>query len=50
MRVIRFWSMVGTMDWPHLFVICLLCWVAVALGVGTIVGHGIALGTSGDPD
>jgi hypothetical protein len=43
-------SMVGVMDWLHLFAICLLCWLAVALAVGTIVGHGIALGSSGDPD
>jgi hypothetical protein len=42
--------MVGEMDWPHLFAICLFSWLAVALAVATIVGHGIALGTSGDPD
>jgi hypothetical protein len=50
MRVLRFMPMVGVMDWLHLFAICVLCWLAVALAVGTIVGHGIALGTSGDPD
>jgi hypothetical protein len=37
--------MVGAMHWPDLFAVCLLCWLAVALMVGTIVGHGIALGT-----
>jgi hypothetical protein len=50
MSVIRFWPMVGGMDWPQLLAVCLLCWLAVALAVGTIVGHGIALGTSGDPN
>jgi hypothetical protein len=38
------------MDWPHLVAICLFSWLAVALAVGTIVGQGIALGTSIDPD
>ncbi len=38
------------MDWPQVFTFCLFGWVAVALGVGTIVGHGIALGTFGDLD
>jgi len=38
------------MIWLHLIAACLCCWLAVALAVGTIVGHGIALGTSGDPD
>jgi hypothetical protein len=31
--------------WPNLVVAALLCWLGVALVVGTIVGHGIALGT-----
>jgi hypothetical protein len=49
MRVIRFRGMVAGMDWAPLVAVCLLCWLGVALAVGTIVGHGIALGTSGDP-
>lgn len=40
--------MVGAMDWPHLVAVCVICWLAVALTVGTIVGHGMALGASGD--
>ena len=50
MPVLRFWAMVGAIDWLHLFGLCLFSWFAVALAVGTIVGHGIALGSSGDPD
>lgn len=42
--------MVGAMAWPQLIAVSISCWVAVALAVGTIVGHGITLGTSGDPD
>jgi hypothetical protein len=42
--------MVGVMIWPQLIAICLCSWLAVALAVGTIVGHGIALSTSGDPE
>ena len=38
------------MHWPQVLAVCLFGWVAVALGVATIFGHGIALGTSGDPD
>jgi hypothetical protein len=41
--------MVGAMTWPQLVAACFVCWFAVALTVGTIVGHGIALGTSSDP-
>jgi hypothetical protein len=41
--------MVGAMAWSHLLAVCVICWLAVALTVGTIVGHGIALGASGDP-
>jgi hypothetical protein len=41
--------MVGAMAWSHLLPVCVICWLAVALTVGTIVGHGIALGASGDP-
>jgi len=50
MRLLRFCCMVGAMHWPHVLAICLFGWVVVALTVGTIVGHGIALGASGDPD
>jgi hypothetical protein len=49
MRVPRFSAMVGAMAWSHLLAVCVICWLALALTVGTIVGHGIALGTSGDP-
>jgi hypothetical protein len=42
--------MVGAMIWPHLIAIVFLSWLGLALAVGTIVGHGIALGTSTDPD
>jgi hypothetical protein len=40
--------MVGAMVWSHLLAAFVICWFAVALTVGTIVGHGIALGASGD--
>jgi hypothetical protein len=38
------------MAWPQLIAVGIFGWVALALAVGTIVGHGITLGTSGDPD
>jgi hypothetical protein len=41
--------MVGAMAWSHLLAVCVISWFAVALTVGTIVGHSIALGTTGDP-
>jgi hypothetical protein len=41
--------MVGAMAWSHLLAVCVICWFALAFTVGTIVGHSIALGTSGDP-
>lgn len=41
--------MVGAMAWSDLFALSVICWMVIALTVGTIVGHGIALGTSGDP-
>jgi len=41
--------MVEAMAWSQLLAVCVICWLAVAVVVGTIVGHGIALGTSGDP-
>jgi len=42
--------MVGSMTWPQLIAICLLSWLGLAVAVGTIVGHGIAFGTSIDPE
>lgn len=33
------------MTWPQLLAFGLFCWLALALAVGTIVGHGIAFGT-----
>jgi hypothetical protein len=50
MGVIRFLPMVEAMDWQQLLAVCLLSWLGVALAVGTIVGHGIALGAPGDRD
>jgi hypothetical protein len=50
-RLLGFCAMVGAMTaltWPQLAAVCLVCWVAVALVVGTIVGHGIAVGTGSD--
>ena len=41
--------MVGAMAWSDLFGLSVICWLVIALTVGTIVGHGIALGASGDP-
>lgn len=32
------------MDWAQLLFFALLSWLAIALIVGTVVGHGIALG------
>jgi hypothetical protein len=37
------------MAWPNVLAVCVLCWLAVALAVGTIVGHGIAFGARTDP-
>jgi len=34
--------------WQQLTLVVLLLWVAVGLLVGTVVGHGIALGTEHD--
>jgi hypothetical protein len=50
MRVLRFAPMVGLVVWPHLVAVCLCCWLAIALAVGTIVGHGISFGASSDSD
>jgi DNA-binding transcriptional regulator of glucitol operon len=41
--------MVGAMTWSQLLAVCVICWLAVALAVGTMVGYSIAFGTSGDP-
>jgi len=41
--------MVGAVTWSHLLAVCVICWFAVAITVGNIVGHSIALGTTGDP-
>lgn len=40
----------ASMSWAHLASVILLSWLAVAVAVGTIVGHGIAFGTRSDPD
>jgi len=37
-------------SWAPLAAAVLLSWLAVALAVGTIVGHGIAFGTRSDCD
>jgi hypothetical protein len=50
-RLLGFSAIVGAMTaltWPQIVAVCLVCWVAVALVVGTIVGHGIAVGTASD--
>jgi hypothetical protein len=36
--------------WVSLFAVVALCWLGVALAVGTIVGHGIAFGTGSDSE
>lgn len=38
------------MSWPNLAAMILLSWLALAVAVGTIVGHGIAFGTRSDSD
>jgi hypothetical protein len=35
-------------SWISFLAVLLLCWLGVALAVGTIVGHGIAFGTGSD--
>jgi hypothetical protein len=32
-------------SWASLLAVVILCWLGIALAVGTIVGHGIAFGT-----
>jgi hypothetical protein len=39
-----------SVSWASLLSVILLIWLAVAIGVGTIVGHGIAFGTGSDSD
>jgi hypothetical protein len=34
--------------WSSLLAVVILSWLAVALAVGTLVGHGIAFGTGSD--
>lgn len=38
------------MNWASLLAAVVLSWLAVALVVGTLVGHGIAFGTQSDSD
>lgn len=38
------------MSWANLAAMILLNWLALAVAVGTIVGHGIAFGTRSDSD
>jgi hypothetical protein len=35
-------------SWASLATVALLSWLAIALTVGTIVGHGIAFGSGND--
>lgn len=36
------------MSWAVLLAVVLLGWIAIALTIGAIVGHGIAFGTGSD--
>lgn len=36
------------MSWVSLLAVVLLSWLAIALAVGTLVGHGATLGTGSD--
>lgn len=38
------------MSWAPVAAAIILCWLAVALAVGTIVGHGIAFGAGHDAE
>ena len=40
--------MMRTVSWASLLAVVLLSWLAIALAVGTVVGHGIAFGTGSD--
>ena len=35
-------------DWLTLFAVAILSWLAIAIAVGTVIGHGIAFGTGSD--
>lgn len=39
-----------SMTWSQLVLLVLVAWVAVAVLIGTFVGHGIALGTAAKPE
>jgi hypothetical protein len=39
-----------SVDWLSLSAVAILGWLAIALAVGTVVGHGIAFGTASDAD
>jgi hypothetical protein len=36
------------MNWASIVAVALLSWIGIAVAVGTIVGHGIAVGTDSD--
>lgn len=40
----------SAMSWANLAAMIVLSWLALAVAVGTIVGHGIAFGTRSDSD
>jgi hypothetical protein len=40
--------MMRIVSWASLLAVVLLSWLAIALAVGTVVGHGIAFGTGSD--
>jgi hypothetical protein len=35
-------------NWLSLIAVAILSWLAIALVVGTVIGHGIAFGTGSD--
>jgi hypothetical protein len=37
-------------DWLAPLAVAILGWLAIAVAVGTVVGHGIAFGTASDAD
>jgi hypothetical protein len=43
-RVVGVAAAEDNMDWAQFLFLALLSWLAIALIVGTVVGHGIALG------
>jgi hypothetical protein len=42
--------MMESMSWIPLLAVGVLGWLAIALTVGTIVGHGIAFGTGSESE